>query len=274
MNKSLDIELVEKAFQESSYSSENNTVKRNLLDRLTFGSRIGFHFGFLSIVYRCGKCSSEGRLDRYEWMRYGIECLRLAESCKGIFRITGMDNISSVKGPVVFIGNHMSLLETITLPGIILPRKNITFIVKKSLADLPYFGDIMKATNAICIGRSKPREDFRVVINEGKQHLADGRSVVIFPQSTRSAEFQPSKFNSIGVKLAKKADVPVVPFALKTDFLGNGKIFKDFGPVNKNNKIYFHFGKAFKIDSTSREAHNFIVDFIQKKLGEWNNLQV
>jgi len=48
-------------------------------------------------------------------------------------------------------------------------------------------------------------------------------SVLIFPQTTRDLRFDPNKFNTLGIKLAKRAKVPVIPVAVKTDAWGMGK---------------------------------------------------
>ena len=53
--------------------------------------------------------------------------------------------------------------------------------------------------------------------------------------------FKPEEFNSIGVKLAKKAGVPVVPVAIKTDFWGNGRIIKELGPIDNKKTIHIKF---------------------------------
>src|SRR4030043_2323348 len=138
-----------------------------------------------------------------------------------------MQNISKSEGPVLFIGNHMSTLETMVLPCIIAPHREVTFVVKESLVKHPLFGDVMRSRNPIVVGRTDPRKDLEAVMNGGMDLLSKGISIVIFPQSTRSVEFIPEEFNSLGVKLAKKAGVKVVPIAIKTDFWGNGKLIKE-----------------------------------------------
>jgi 1-acyl-sn-glycerol-3-phosphate acyltransferase len=107
------------------------------------------------------------------------------------------------------------------------------------------------------------------VLNEGAKKIEQGVSIVIFPQSTRSNDFKPDEFNSLGIKLALKAGVPVVPLALKTDAWGKGKIIKDFGPVDKNKKVFFAFGEPMKIKGRGAEEHQKVIDFIQDNLSQW-----
>ncbi len=67
-------------------------------------------------------------------------------------------------------------------------------------------------------------------------------------------------------KLAKKAGVPVVPLALKTDGWGNGRRFKDFGRINTNKKAYFAFGEPIVIEGKGDLEQEQINEFISTKL--------
>ena len=53
----------------------------------------------------------------------------------------------------------------------------------------------MRGMDNIAVGRDNPREDFKRVLSEGKNKLEQGISIIIYPQSTRAVEFDPSKFN-------------------------------------------------------------------------------
>ena len=163
----------------------------------------------------------------------------------------------------------MSTLETMILPCIIAPHRELTFVVKESLVRHPLFKDVMLSRNPIVVGRADPRKDLEAVMNGGAELLSKGVSIIIFPQSTRNIEFIPEEFNSLGVKLAKKAGVPVVPIALKTDFWGNGKLVKELGPLDPKKTIHFKFGEPFMVTGNGKEENNRIISFIQASLEEW-----
>ena len=170
----------------------------------------------------------------------------------------------------MIIANHMSLLETACLHAFIMPRRDFCFVIKRSLFDVPFFGDIMRHMDCIAVDRVNPRDDFKIVMEEGKKRLDAGRSVVIFPQHTRSEVFDPDTFNSIGVKLAKQASAPIIPLALRTDFLANGKWIKDLGPIRRKNPVWFQFGEpVMKVEGTGKAEHTLIADFIAGKVKEW-----
>ena len=230
-----------------------------------------FYFlsSYLGIVFKKRHQALHGVYDYKEWADSSIEIFKLIEKVGGQFYISGMSNISKYPGPVVFVCNHMSTLETMILPGIIAPHRKVTFVVKESLVKHPLFGPVMRSRNPIVVGRTDARKDFEKVMNEGPALLSNDISIVIFPQSTRSNKFIPEEFNSLGVKLAKKAGVKVVPVALKTDFWGNGKIIKEVGPLDSRKIIHFRFGEPFDIAGTGKEENLRIISFIQDGLKEW-----
>ena len=72
-------------------------------------------------------------------------------------------------------------------------------------------------------------------------------------------------------ELAKRAGVPVVPLALKTNGWGNGHLIKDFGKIDPSKSIHFCFGDPFEISGSGREEHETVFQFIQKKLDSWHD---
>jgi 1-acyl-sn-glycerol-3-phosphate acyltransferase len=243
--------------------------KRSLWDILIHCNRLYFTVKYAEIVFIARKQAIRGVYDRKAWADSSIFIFRFIEKTGGIFSISGMENISKDPGPVLFIGNHMSTLETMVLPGIIAPHREVTFVVKESLVRHPLFGHVMRSRDPIVVGRTDARKDFEVVMTKGMELLSKGISIVIFPQSTRSVEFKPEEFNSLGVKLAKKAGVNIVPIALKTDFWGQGKLIKELGPLDSKKIIHFKFGEPFPVTGTGKTENQRLVDFIQASLEEW-----
>ena len=163
----------------------------------------------------------------------------------------------------------MSLLETLMLASMVLPFSRITFVIKEELRHYPVVGHIMKGLNLIAVSRQNPREDFKVVMRAGCDFIAGGGSIFIFPQATRSVEFDIHTFNTMGVKVAAKAGVPVVPVAVKTDFQGNGKFIKDMGPIDPQKTLYFKFGRPLAVEGNGRRTHERVVEFIAENLKAW-----
>ncbi len=256
-------------FPHNTYNTPQNT-KRYLSDRLIFNSRLAFVSKFVTILFKARKIALNGQYNTHQWIKSSIAIFKIIEGCGGKFHISGIDNIRKTDEPVVFISNHMSTLETMIFPGIIAPNRAVTFVVKDSLVTHPIFGPIMRARKPIVVSRKNSREDLKIVLNESKRFLSEGISIVIFPQSTRSMEFKEKEFNSLGVKVAAKAGVKIIPTAIKTDFWGNGKIIKDIGPLNRRQPIYMEFGEPLSVSGTGKEQQQQIINFIKERLNKWN----
>jgi 1-acyl-sn-glycerol-3-phosphate acyltransferase len=228
-----------------------------------------FYARFGSCVCRGSDRARRGHYGDDDWSRNSLEVLHALEAVGVQIEITGTDHFSRLEGPCVFIGNHMSTLEAFVLPTIIQPLKRVAFVVKKSLVEYPIFGHLMRARNPIVVGRTNPREDLKAVLEGGLERLQSGISIVVFPQKTRSALFDPAAFNSIGIKLAKRAQVPVIPLALKTDAWGNGARLKDFGKIDPAKAVHFAFGEPLWVQGTGAAEHQQVVEFVREHLVSW-----
>jgi 1-acyl-sn-glycerol-3-phosphate acyltransferase len=251
----------------NSDSYQTPRIEQNWLSR-HFPS-LGFYTKVVSTVW---KASQKARKGLYDSMHLALDSQQMVHNLERVgvrFHIEHLNVLKELRKPCVFIGNHMSALETFILPGLLLPFREITFVVKKSLVSYPFFKHIMISRDPVVVGRENPREDLKIVLREGVDRLREKISVVIFPQRTRTIDREIHDFNTIGIKLAQSADVPVVPFALRTDAWGNGKLIKDLGKISPNKPVHFYFGNPLVIRGNGREIHNHIVSLIRGKLQEW-----
>ncbi len=249
---------------EKEYHTKRSKIKASFLGRRLFYPRM------IKIVYQSNQMTKKNLYNRYNWVASSLYTIRAMEKAGLDFHVEGLDNLEKFEGPAVFVGNHMSTLETLALPSFIQPVKSVVYVIKEELTRYPLFGEVAKARHPILVGRANPREDLQIVLNEGSSRLQEGRSVIIFPQRTRSNYFDAKHFNSLGVKLAKRNDVYVVPLALLTDAWRNGKIVKEFGPIDTSRDVHFAFGEPFKVEGSGTKENQIVIDFIQSKLKEWN----
>jgi 1-acyl-sn-glycerol-3-phosphate acyltransferase len=170
---------------------------------------------------------------------------------------------------MVFVVNHMATMGTTILQGLNCPIKPVNFAVKEKLVHGPIWGPIMRSRDPITVTRKDPRGDLEAVLTGGSERLAKGISIIIFPQGTRTEVFDRSKFNSLGIKLAAKAGVPIVPVALKTDYWSNGKLLKGFGPVHRDRTVYIEFGEPLMVEGRGKAQHEACLDFIEGRLRQW-----
>jgi 1-acyl-sn-glycerol-3-phosphate acyltransferase len=229
---------------------------------------LSFYIKFLWEITCSAAKAKRGDYDSETWQGSSIRVLRALESTGIMVEVEGLEHIMAVEGPVIFIGNHLSVMETVVLPSLILGYKPFTYVIKQSLLEVPIFKHVMASIEPIAVTRTNPRQDLKTVLDEGMQRLARGLSLVIFPQTTR-APFNPEQFSTIGVKLARKTAVPVIPLALLTDAWYNGKLIKDFGRIDPSRKVHFAFGEAFNVDGKGSTEHQQVIDFIQHHLAQW-----
>ena len=230
---------------------------------------LAFYRAFLGVVFRASRKAKRHRYDDSLWFQSSLECFRLLEGVGVRFEVSGIANMKRVRWPCVIIANHMSALETVVLPTMIMPYGRVTFIVKQSLLEYPVFRHVMRSRDPIAVSRTNPRADLKAVLEGGMERLAKGISIIVFPQTTRTHTLDPAQFSSIGVKLAQKAGVPVVPLALRTDAWGNGKRLKDFGRVDPALPVHFAFGEPIEVQTRRSEEHQQVIRFISGKLEEW-----
>jgi 1-acyl-sn-glycerol-3-phosphate acyltransferase len=228
-----------------------------------------FYLQVFMIVLKASRLAKRGRYGDAQWIKSSLNTIKALESVGGRFEIDNVPSYRKFESPCVFIANHMSVLETFVLPCLIQPQCNITFVVKESLIDYPFFRHVMRSRNPIVVGRANPRQDLRTVLKEGQKLLKSNISVIIFPQTTRRVNFEPSSFNTLGVKLAARAKVPVIPIALKTDAWGLGRKIKDFGKIYPDKTVHICFGEPLQIQGSGKEEHRIVVDFIMAKLKDW-----
>lgn len=245
------------------YRSGGRARRHPLPPGLRFYSRL-FAGPFLWLGLR----ASRNLCDDIAWVYGSNWVAEILESVGGRLEIEGLEHLEPDR-PRVYVANHMSTLETFLLPGILRPHGPVTFVVKRSLVNMPVFGPIMRSRDPVVVDRKNPRHDLTAVLDGGAERLARGTSIVVFPQSTRMAGFDPSRFNSIGVKLARRAGVEAIPLALKTDAMGRGKLVRDFGRLRPDLPVRFKFGRPMRIEGAGKAEHESISAFIAEHLARW-----
>ncbi len=141
------------------------------------------------------------------WGRLNLEALGLI--CRLRYRLHGFDKIPSDN--CIVLSKHSSAWETIALRGLLPPQT--TWVIKRELLWIPFFGWGMAAFDPIALDRKAGRQSIKKLLHEGRKWLDSGRWVVIFPEGTRVAPGERIKYNLGGAMLAEKTGYPVLPIA-------------------------------------------------------------
>ncbi len=150
------------------------------------------------------------RMTRYRlisgWSRLVI---RLARWILGIeWRVEGRENLPS--RPAVILSKHQSAWETMAFQLIFPPQ---VLVLKRELLWIPFFGWGLALMSPIAINRSRGMRALRTIARRGRERLAQGFWVVVFPEGTRVAPGAQREYHPGGAWLASASGAPVVPVA-------------------------------------------------------------
>lgn len=122
--------------------------------------------------------------------------------------VRGIENLP--KEPCIVLCKHQSAWETLALQVVFPPQ---VWVLKRELLWLPFFGWGLAMTSPIAIDRSDGKGAMKQLLKQGRDRLAKGFCVVIFPEGTRVPYGQRGKYKIGGALLASSTGTPVVPVA-------------------------------------------------------------
>lgn len=132
----------------------------------------------------------------------------LTFTCGVRYEVRGREHLPA--GPCVILAKHQSQWETYFLQVL---KRPIVTVLKRELLNVPFFGWGLRMLEPIAIERSNPKQALKRIMDEGQRRLAEGRSVMIFPEGTRTPVGQAGNYARSGATLACKAGVAIVPVA-------------------------------------------------------------
>ena len=178
------------------------------------------------------------------WARF--ICWWLAVTCGLRHQVEGLEHLPAAPG--VILSKHQSAWETIMFQVIFPPQ---IWALKREALWLPFFGWGLAATSPIAIDRSTPVRALDRLLRQGREKLAEGRWVVIFPEGTRMAPGEQGAFHPGGAMLAVKAGVDVLPVAHDA-----GRYWARRGFVKKPGLIRVRIGPLIKTEAKKARAVN------------------
>ena len=140
---------------------------------------------------------------------YNRSVIALATAVLGIrYVVIGRENLPDT--PAVILAKHQSAWETVAFLCLFPP---VSPVIKQELLRIPLFGWAFRMLSPIAIDRSAGREALKQIIVQGKEKLALGFWVLVFPEGTRVSPGEKGRYGAGGARLAAEAGAPVVPVA-------------------------------------------------------------
>ncbi len=118
----------------------------------------------------------------------------------------------AAQDPCIVMANHTSLFDIPVLFSVLPGR--VRFLAKKQLFSIPVFGWALRAAGFVSVDRGSSRGGAHA-FGEARQRAAEGYTLAIFPEETRSLDGELLPFRSGGALLAKATSLPVVPLAIR-----------------------------------------------------------
>ncbi len=175
-----------------------------------------------------------------KWGRFVIWWLR--KTCHLTYQVQGLEHLPTTAA--IILSKHQSAWETIAFQEIF---PNQVWLLKRELLWIPLFGWALATLNPIAINRRRVHQSMQQIIEQGKQRLAQGLWIVIFPEGTRVTWGQQQRYGIGGALLAAQSGYPVVPVAHNS-----GQFWRSRGFIKRPGTIQVIIGP--RLESTGKNA--------------------
>ena len=169
--------------------------------------------------------------------------------------VIGRENVL-MNRPQIFMANHQSdfdiLIVLAHVPG------QFRWIVKKELFKIPIFGEAMKSAGYIEIDRQNHEKAMKS-IEEAAQKIREGKSVMTFPEGTRSKDGIIKPFKQGMFHLAIQAGVPIVPISI----IGAHEILPKRSLKIKPGRVTMVIGRPVDVSGYTIETRSELIERVR-----------
>lgn len=184
---------------------------------------------------------------------------RLAAKGLGIHAVVeGIENIPKGE-PVIFISNHQSFFDIYTAFCFI--PQNFCFVSKDTVFNVPVMGRYMRTAEHIPLPREEDRKSYTTLTKAVKK-AREGKSLLIFPEGTRSLDGRLGPFKRGISLIVLKAGRRVVPMCIigSRGFLPKG----EWLPHPANRDIRIRFGKPLEFTRVAKMTKEESVESVDR----------
>ena len=187
--------------------------------------------------------------------------------CNTKVKVIGEENLLSWQ-PQILMANHQSDFDILISLAFI--PVQFRWIAKKELFTIPVFGAAMRSAGYIEIDRSNREKAIRS-IDEAALSIRRGKSIMTFPEGTRSRDGEINAFKQGPFHLAIKSGVPIIPVSI----IGSGSIMPKRSLRIKPGQIKMVIGKPIEVVRFNLERRQELMEKVRneiiKNYNEWQD---
>ena len=191
------------------------------------------------------------------WSRLVLILARVI--CGVRYRVVGAEHVP--RTPSLVLAKHQSAWETLAFQVILPPQ---VWVLKRELLRIPFFGWGLAMTSPISIDRSAGTRALKMMLVQGRDRIAKGFWIVMFPEGTRVPPGRRGQYHIGGAWLATQLGVPVVPVAHNAGTLWpKGAFLKHPGVITVSFAPPVD-PQGMKPDALNRQVETWIEDEVER----------
>ena len=176
--------------------------------------------------------------------------------------VKGRENIKDNES-YIFVANHQGSYDIFLVYGYL--NHNFKWVLKHTLRKVPMVGKACEAAKHIFVDRTNPK-GIKRTIEEAKNTLQGGMSVVVFPEGTRSNDGKIKKFKRGAFQLAVDLNMPVVPMTINGSYkiLSKSSFFVNPGKLTLTiHEPIMPPAEGFDMDTIVEESYQKVVSALE-----------
>lgn len=162
-------------------------------------------------------------------------------------KVVGRENIDRTTS-YVFISNHQGAYDIFVIYGYL--NHNFKWLMKESLQKIPFVGYACKCAGHVMVNRTD-RSGIARTMEDARNRLKNGMSIVVFPEGSRSADGYMADFKKGAFLLASQFGLPLVPVTIDGSY-----------DVLSKKSRWPHYGKVVLTIHKPMEVEGRLVDLM------------
>ena len=173
-------------------------------------------------------------------------------------KVCGAEQMSTARSYVV-MSNHLSWADIVALfVGLpVMPG----FLAKKELDRIPFLSAALRWGGHVLIDRGR-HDRAMAALDAAAQQVRDGKTVLIFPEGTRGSSETVGSFKGGGFRLARAAEVPIVPVGLR----GTRGVFPRESFLIRPGAIELHIGRPIEFSEYKDFDHEELTAHVRREV--------